>query len=142
MKERKKAYRDGIEMYTRGETFTAPNGEIVEVLYDKADKKSYFVELTGAPACAHGSTVEEAIEEAKWKLKKDEPLTEDEKKEYRDPEFKFSVPIFRRITKACQFGIDEWLEERNLDKSVRMTLKELRAAGGAQWADTLAKEIE
>lgn len=142
--KRKPAYRDGLDLWTEGESFTAPGGEIVEVLYDAktGGKKSYFVELPGIPACAHGSTIEDAINDAREKRKDLTPLTEEEKKEYRAENFRFSVELFRRITKACQTGIQLWLDERGLDKTVTMTLREFREAGGGVWADALENKLK
>lgn len=140
---RKPAYRDGLESWTEGEVFTTPAGEVVEVLYTKPEggKKLYFVELPGAPACAHGDSLEEAIEEAKAKQYESAPLTEEEKQKYRAEGFKFSVPLFKRITRACSAGVRDWLEERGLDTSVKMTLPEFRKAGGGQWADALEEAL-
>lgn len=141
---RKPAYRDGLESWTEGEVFTAPGGEVVEILYtqEKGGKKFYFVELPGKPACAHGDTIEEAIEEAWAKRKENEPLTEEEKKEYGQKNFKFSVPLFKRLTKACSAGVREWLEERGLDSSVKMTIAQFRKAGGGEWADKLEDALK
>ena len=136
------AYRDGLQLWTKGEVFTGPDGEVVEVLYDEQDEKMFFVELPGIPACAHGTTVEEAIDEAREKQEGTKPLSEEEKEQYATENFKFTVRLFRRITKACNAGIDQWLKERDLDRTVQMTLKEFRKAGGGQWADLLEQRIK
>jgi len=135
------AYRDGLEMWTRGEVFTAPGGEVIEILYDKdGNSKTYFAELLGVPGCAHGKTVLEAIEEAKFK-RDGYTLTEDEKKKYSKENYKFSVLLFRRITLACREGIDLWLNERGLDWTVEMTIPELHKAGGGAWARILEEKV-
>lgn len=138
------AFRDGVEMWTEGDTFTAPGGEIVEVLYEKktGGEKSYFVELPGIPTCAHGDSVTEAIDAAREKQAESKPLTDEDKEKYRAENFKFSVSLFIRITKACRSGAKAWLKERGLDSSVTMTLKDFRKAGGGQWADELARRIK
>ena len=140
---RKEAYRDGLKAWTNGEVFTAPGGEIVEVLYTEREggKKLYFVELPGIPTCAHGNTIEEAIDEARAKREENTPLTAEQKKEYAAENFKFSVSLFRRLTKACNAGINQWLEEQGLDRTVTMTIAEFRKAGGGQWADTLENSL-
>ena len=137
------AFRDGVEMWTEHEVFTGPGGEVVEVLYDQEEggTKSFFVELVGIPACAHGGTVEEAIDEARAKREDLTPLTDEEKKNYRAENFKFSVSLFRRITRACPHGTRAWLKQRGLKTNVQMTLAEFRAAGGGQWADTLEQRL-
>ena len=142
-KARHAAYRDGVGMWTEGDAFTGPGGEVVEVLFDAktGGEKSFFVELPGRPACAHGATVEEAIDAAREKREGARPLTDDEKKEYRLENYKFSVALFRRITGACPHGARAWLKERGLTASATMTLSEFRSAGGGQWADTLADRI-
>lgn len=141
---RKLAYRDGIEMWTEGQVFFGPHNEVIEVLYTAKEggKKKFFVELPGIPACAHGDSIEEAIEEAKEKRGELEPITEEQKEEYCAENFKFSVSLFRKLTKACRSGIQHWLDERNLDSSVKMTIREFRAAGGGVWADKLEEAIE
>lgn len=142
---RRPAYRDGVEMWTEGEVFTAPGGEIVEILYSARTRgegeKAFFVELPGIPACAHGATVEEAITEARAKRTDLTPLTDAEKAEYRTENYRFSVSLFRRITRACPHGTRAWLKERGLTSTVTMTLAEFRAAGGGQWADTLEQRL-
>lgn len=137
------AYRDGVAMWTEGEVLTAPDGEIVEILYpeETTDKVCYFVELPGVPACAHGDTLQEAIDAAREKRDGQKPLTEEEKKKYRVENFKFSVALFRRITGACNAGIRSWLKERNLDSSLTMTLKEFKEAGGGEWANKLESKL-
>lgn len=144
MAKRYPAYRDGIESWTEGEVFTGPGGEVVEVLYDAAvgGEKSYFVELPGIPACAHGETVEEAIDAAREKREDLSPLTDEQKREYRADNFKFSVALFRRITRACPHGTRAWLKERGLKSDVVMTLAEFRAAGGGSWADALEQRLK
>ena len=142
-KERRPAYRDGVELWTEGDVFTAPGGEVVEVLFASktGGEKSFFVELPGTPACAHGETVEEAIDSAREKRDGAKPLTDEEKAQYRTENYSFSVALFRRITGACPHGTREWLRQRGLTASATMTLKEFRAAGGGQWADTLADRL-
>jgi len=139
---RRPAYRDGIELRTEGEIFTAPGGEIVEILYDSRGRKSYFVELPGAVACAHGDSVVEAILEAREKLGISEPLSNAEKLEYRAENFRFSVSLFKRLTKACRSGIKTWLDERGLDADVTMTIRQLKDAGGGKWADALERSLQ
>ena len=141
--KRKPAYRDGLDAWTEGESYTTEHGEIVEVLYRKetGGDKLYFVELPGVPACAHGTTVEQAISDARAKQLESTPLTEKEKKEYSKEDYRFSVSLFKRITGACTTGVDAWLEERSLDSDVTMTLEEFRASGGGQWADTLEEKL-
>ena len=137
------AYRDGVEMWTEGDFFIAPGGEVVEVLYSAKEggDKSYFVELPGRPACAHGETVEEAIDAAREKRDGARPLSDEEKKQYKADNYRFSVSLFRRITGACPHGTREWLKQRGLTTSTTMTLAEFRTAGGGQWADTLEKAV-
>jgi len=141
--KRKIAYRDGIEMWTEGEVFEAPGGEVIEVLYTKqvGGRKVFFAELQGEPACAHGETVEEAIEEALLKRDGSKPLTEEEKKKYSAENFKFSPSLFKRITGACNAGVNAWLEERGLDRSVKMTIQEFKDAGGGAWAKKLESMV-
>lgn len=136
--------RDGVEMWTEGEVFTAPGGEIVEVLYEteSSTEKKYFVELSGTPACAHGDTVLEAIDDAMDKRGEREPLSEDEKKEYRADNYKFSARLFMKLTRACKSGTRAWLKERGLPADVTMTIAEFRKAGGRQWADALEESIK
>lgn len=138
------AYRDGLESWTEGETFEGPGGEIVEVLYSKemGGKKLFFVELPGIPACAHGDTLEEAIDEARAERRDLTPLTDEEKKQYSAENFKFNVALFRRITRACRAGVQQWLDERGIDKNVSMTLKEFRSAGGGEWANRLEEALK
>ncbi len=136
------AYRDGIELWSEGETFTAPGGEIVEILYDSHGRKSYFVELPGVPACAHGDSVVEAIDAAREKLGISEPLSNAEKLEYRAEHFRFSVSLFKRLTRACRSGVKAWLDERGLDDTCTMTIREFRDAGGGQWADALERSLQ
>ena len=137
------AYRDGVEMWTEGVFFTSPGGETVEVLYLAKDgeDKSYFVELSGRPACAHGKTVEEAIDAAREKREGTKPLSDEEKERYKAKNYKFSVSLFRRITGACPHGTREWLSKRGLKATTTMTIEEFRTAGGGQWADTLEKAL-
>ena len=141
--ELKPAYRDGLDLWTKGEWFTAPGGEIVEVLYTKktGGEKKFFVELPGLPACAHGDTGEEAIDDARAKQEEGKPLTDEEKEKYRAENYKFTLSLFRRITRACRSGCDEWLKARGLDRKVTMTLSEFRKAGGGVWADKLEELI-
>jgi hypothetical protein len=139
--KRKAAYRDGIALFTEGEAVEGPNGEIIEILYNKQGKKSFFVELPGIPACAHGETIEEAIEDAIEKRDGEKPITDEEKQKYQAKDFKFSVRIFRKLTRACRSGVDEWLKQRGLDHSVKMTLEELRQAGGGPWAEKLENAV-
>lgn len=141
---RYQAYRDELQLWSNGEIFTAPGGEVVEVLYSQqtGGEKSYFVELPGIPACAHGSTIEEAINDAREKRQDLTPLSDAEKLEYRAENYKFSVALFRRLTRACRHGISLWLSSRGLDKSVTMTLGEFRRAGGGVWADKLESSIK
>jgi len=141
-KNRIPAYRDGLNSWTEGENFSAPGGEIVEILYDAAGKKSYFVELPGVPACAHGDSVVEAIDAAREKLGQSQPLTAEEKLEYRAEHFRFSVSLFKRLTRACRSGVKTWLDERGLDDTCTMTIREFRDAGGGQWADALGRKLE
>lgn len=141
--KRHPAYRDGLYAWTEGEVFTAPGGEVVEVLYrsEYGADKFYFIELPGIPACAHGDSIEEAIDEAREKRGDLEPLTDEQRAEYRAENFRFSVSLFRRITKACRSGTNEWLKQRGLSSDVTMTLKEFRDAGGGSWADELERRI-
>jgi predicted RNase H-like HicB family nuclease len=143
-KLRRKAYRDGVESWTEGEIFTAPGGEIVEILYDaeSGGQKSFFVELPGIPACAHGDGVDEAISAAREKIEGLTPLTPEEKKEYRAENYKFSVSLFRRLTRACPHGTKAWLKERGLTRAATMTIAEFRKAGGGQWANALEKSLQ
>lgn len=141
MSKRYEAYRDGVLMYSTGEVIDTPNA-VIEVLYKNksTDNKTYFAEIKGTTLCAHGDTIEEAIEEALYK-DKNKTLTEADKEKYKNPEYKFSVPTFRRLTGACKTGIDAWLEEKGLDNSIKMTLSEFKRAGGKEWADKLENVI-
>lgn len=143
-RDRKPAYRDGVDAWTENEVFEGPGGEIIEVLYKErtGGKKLFFVELQGIPACAHGDTIEEAIEDAREKRDGTKPLTEEEKKRYQSDNFKFSVRLFRKLTRACRAGCDDWLSERGLDSSTKMTLREFRKAGGGIWADKLEEVLQ
>ena len=143
MNKRYPAYRDGLEAWTEGDIFTAPGGEVIEVLFteEAGGEKLFFAELPGVPACAHGDTIEEAIEEAKEKRGEIEPLTDEEKEKYRAEDFKFSVRLFRKLTRACRAGCDEWLKQRGLDHSATMTLADFRSAGGGHWADVLEEKV-
>ena len=135
------AYRDGLLLYTRGEVFLAGDA-VIEVLYNKAGKtKTFFAELLGTPACSHGSTVEEAVKAAREKRGETEPITENEKKKYRKANYRFTVRLFRKLTRACKTGCDAWLAERGLKPDVTMTLKEFREAGGGVWADRVEEAI-
>jgi hypothetical protein len=140
----KKVYRDGLYSFSKGEVFEAPGGEIVEVLYKEEDDSTrfYFVELPGVVACSHGETIEEAIEDAREKRGEKQTLTEEQKAQYQAENYRFSVRLFRKLTKACRSGCVEWLNERGLDMNTTMTLKEFREAGGGQWADTLEEAIK
>ena len=142
--KRRPAYRDGVKMWTEGEVFTAPGGEIVEILYTKelGGERKYFAELTGIPACAHGDSIEEAIADARSKREDLTPLTDAERAEYTAENFRFSVSLLRRITRACRSGTQAWLKERGLGSDVTMTIKEFREAGGGQWADELESRLK
>lgn len=140
--DKKEAYRDGIKMWTKGEVFYGLQEETIEVLYTDDGEKKFFVELSGIPACAHGDTIEDAILDAKEKRGEFEPLTDEQRKEYSAKNFRFTVSLFRRLTKACRSGIKEWLNQRHLDDSVTMTLKEFREAGGGEWADRLEESLK
>lgn len=135
------AYRDGLDAWTDGEVFTAPGGEVIEVLYRDDGTRFYFAELPGTPACAHGDTVDEAIEDAREKRGETEPLTDEQKSEYQAENYRFTVRLFRKLTRACKSGCDEWLKQRGLERTVTMTIKEFREAGGGHWADVLEKKI-
>ena len=142
MKKRYIAYRDGLDAFTCGEVIETEKA-IVEILYkDKTtDKKLYFAEIKGTTLCAHGYTVEDAIEEAYFK-DKNYKISEEEKQKYREPDFRFTVGQFRRLTGACKAGINEWLESRNLDWSIKMSVAEFEKAGGGQWVEELRTAIE
>ena len=142
-KKRFKAYRDGVDLWSEGVSFTAPGGEVVEVLYtkEKGGEQGFFVELPGTPACAHGDTLEEAIDAAREKRDGTKPLSEEEKSAYKLENYKFTLALFKRITGACASGARAWLAERKLPPSVTMTLSEFRAAGGGQWADILEAKL-
>jgi len=145
MNKLKSEYRDGITLWSAGETFTAPGGEVVEVFYENDDgsgKKTFFVELSGITACAHGDTLIDAIDDAREKRGEIEPLTDDERLEYRAENYRFSVALFRRITRACRSGTKQWLEQRGLKRDVTMTLAEFRDVGGGIWADELEKRLQ
>ena len=104
--------------------------------------KKYFVELSGIPSCAHGDTIEEAIEEAIEKRDGIKPITDEERKKYSASDFKFNVRIFRRLTKACKTGVNEWLRHKNLDPSVMMTIDEIREVVPSQWVDRLESALK
>lgn len=135
------AYRDGVLLYTKGEVFYSGDA-VIEVLYDKKGKKMFFAELTGAPASGHGETVEEAIDAAREKRGETEPLTDEQKQEYRAENYRFTVRLFRKLTKACRAGCEAWLAERGLKADVTMTLAEFRKAGGGVWADKLESVLK
>ena len=143
-RDRLPAYRDGVEMWTEGEVFTAPGGEVIEILYsaERGGEKAYFAELPGIPACGHGDSVEEAINEARAKREDLTPLTDEEKATYNAENYRFSVSLFRRLTRACRHGTQRWLKERGLAGAVTMTLAEFRKAGGGQWADALERSLK
>lgn len=138
----KPAFRDGVWMHTRGEVFEAPGGEIVEVLYDDDGQKVFFVELQGAPACAHGDTVEDAILAAREKRGEKIELSDEEKQKYNAEDYKFSVSLFRRLTRACDRGTKAWLKNRGLNLDVKMTIKEFRKHGDGGWADELENALK
>lgn len=139
MIKRREAYRDGLLFYSESEVFKNKNA-IVEVLYTNDNKKIYFVEIIGTTLCAHGYTIDEAIENA---LDKNilSSVSKNEKLIYQNPNFKFNVLLFRRLTKACKTGINEWLSQRGLSKDIEMTLAEFEKNGGGYWADLLKKAI-
>lgn len=143
MSKRRAAYRDGVDSFTEGELIDTPEA-LIEVLYkkEKGEDKFFFAELKGTVFCAHGDTIEEAIEDAKEKQGLKREFTEEEKENFKNYEYKYSVSLFRKITGACRKGISDWLNERNLDKNVLMTIKEFREAGGGQWADTLEEKVK
>ncbi len=140
----KKAFRDGLELWFNGESFITPDGIVVEIFYasENGGQKTFFVELPGAPTCAHGATLEEAIEAAREKRGEVEPLSAEELAQYRAEHFKFNVRIFRKLTRACASGVQHWLNQRGLDLSATMTLREIRDAGAGEWADKLEEVIE
>jgi len=138
----KKAYRDGIDLFTKGEVFESPGGEIIEVLYTENGEKRFFVELQGEPACAHGVTIEEAIEDAVEKRDGEKPISQEEKEKYKSEDFKFSVRLFRKLTRACRSGCEDWLKERGLDFTAKMTIREFREKGGGFWAEKLEDAIK
>lgn len=136
-----KQYRDGLELNSKGESFTLGNEALIEVFYTDSGQKRYFATLLGRPFSAHGYTVEEAVEEAKIKRDGQRKLSEEEKSKLRADGYKFSVLEFRRITGACNAGIDDWLKKRGLDRSVKMTIDELRTAGASDWAESLKQAL-
>jgi len=144
MTKRYKTYRDGLESWTDGEIIEGPENSTVEILYpnETSVKKIYFIELCGEPGCAHGETIQDAYNEAKNKRDFNKPLTEKEKKKYRAKDFKFNASLFRRITKACRAGINEWLDQKSLDHETEMTLDEIKNAGAKHWAAILEKAIK
>lgn len=140
-KQRREAYRDGLLLYTEGEVIDHKDA-IIEVLFTEKSggKTIYFAEIKGNPLCAHGDSIEHAIEEALFK-DVTKSVTPAEKKKYRGASYKFSVALFRRLTGACRTGIDNWLRQKGLDSSVKMTLAQFRKAGGQEWADKLEEAI-
>lgn len=139
-KPRYEAYRDGLLLYTEGEVIETLDA-VVEVLYSTkvSHERVYFAEIKNTTFCAHGDSVEEAIEDALFKdgTKK---LTEEDRKKYQDADFQFSVSLFRRLTGACKTGIAEWLKQRDLPATTKMTLSQFEKVGG-EWADNLKEAI-
>lgn len=140
-KKRIEAFRDGVLHYTEGEIIETPEA-IVEVLFETktSKEKIYFAEIKETVLCAHGSSIEDAIEEARFKggIRS---VTETEMKQYREPDYKFSVGVFRRLTGACKVGIDNWLKQKRLPSNIRMTLAEFKAADTSGWASQLERAL-
>ena len=136
-----KIFRDGIEQeidpgYGIKVSHTR-DGHVVE-RYRVNGVPKYFVTLAGLPHCAHGSTVAEAIADAKWKDPGQRPTLEQVKAKVlrRGRKGKITLSEFRALTGACKEGCLVALNRVGLEPKP-MTVDEIRSRVSLEYGNKL-----
>lgn len=134
-------YRDGLQQtidpdYGIRATKTRDGHTVERYRVDGVTK--YFVTLAGSPYCAHGSTLAEAIADAKWKDPKQRPSLEQVKATVlrRGRKGKISLPEFRVLTGACKEGCMAALNRAGLEPRP-MTADDIRSKVSLDWGNKL-----
>lgn len=113
-------YRDGLEeeIDSPPKVYQTRDGHTVEE-YTVDGKKRFFVTLSGLPYCAHGSSLEEAINDAIWKDASKRPSLEALKLEIQKAgkDRLITLNEFRVLTGACAEGCHLALKKEGLDDS-------------------------
>jgi hypothetical protein len=137
-------YRDGITERSSipVKTWATRDGHQVEE-YEVDNAPRFFVTLSGSFLCAHGSTVAEAVADARWKDEANRPGLEELAREIKQagPDRLISLNEFRHLTGACRAGCLHALRNAGLPNTP-MTATDIRDKVDKQWGEKLLDILE
>lgn len=138
-------FRDGLAEKLDGQivVFKTREGHIV-ASYKSEGKQRYFVTLAGTHWCAHGSTIAEAVADAKWKDPEQRPSLEALKAEIQaaGPDRPIMIQEFRILTGACIEGCKIALKRAGLEGVTEMRAADIRDKVSKEWGQKLIDILE